>query len=128
MTTVMDSIKARSKSHAGLFALVGNRFWPDRLTKNAEMPACKYSMVSPPESNHMTHDGPGRRKYRYQIDCYAETPDAAFALMVQVRTAFDGYHLGPTFGWSFVKNYFKADELELNLHRYVVEIVIDHKN
>ena len=133
MPDVRFSVYSRATTHAGLSTLIGTRCWPKRLPETPTLPCMTYDIVSFPDAEqYVDHDTNGtansRGKHRIQLDGYANTPDEAAALGIQMFVAFQGWHdksLGV--GSSFVKNKFNADSLSIDAHREVVEIVVDQK-
>lgn len=126
--SVNATLYLRATTHDGLSALIGTRFYPNRLKQDCDFPAIRYLNVSSPDE-YTTHSSSGtdtRQRYRYQLDGYADTPDGLEDLRIQMYDAFHGYHAGKDLGFIFVKNFFDADALEINKHRVIMDIVIDH--
>jgi hypothetical protein len=62
-----------------LGALIGLDAFPDELPQNPPYPAVVYQMISGPRGYNM--DGRvGTTRFRFQVDCYAETASGAKAL------------------------------------------------
>ena len=125
---VRESLRSRCTGHAGVSGLIGTRCYPMTLPQNAQMPAVTYQLISTPPNNYQDHDGtPDRWTYRVQLDAYADTSDGAAALGDQLFAAFAGWSDPPSVGWSVVQNRQEQRDTILNLHRNIVEIVIDHE-
>jgi hypothetical protein len=125
---VRQSIFTRATSHAGLSALIGSRCYPDQLPEDVTLPALRYQLVSTPPQDYRDHDSnpPDRWIYRYQIDGWDSTPDAAATLGQEMKNAFEGWANGTAVGWCRVENEFGERDIALNQYRRMIEIVIDH--
>lgn len=70
-------------------ALAGNNIWGLTLPENSTLPALTYQIISC--VTDPTFSTVGQRKYRIQIDCWAESYLASVSLRGAVIQTLDGY-------------------------------------
>lgn len=92
MTLTLDEgLFAYLRGHAGLFALVASRIFPDFFAQNETLPAIAFALED--DISDMTQQGPSSlRKAIYHIGVWADTAKDAMAVGSQLRFALDGYH------------------------------------
>jgi hypothetical protein len=88
--TLTTAVVTRLRTEAATAALLGSRIYPLVLPQAPMLPALAYTRIS--QGEQFTSNGPsGLRRVRIQLDCYAETYDAARALADAVRNALNGW-------------------------------------
>jgi len=120
----------RMSGFAGITALVGTRLYPLRLKEDTTYPALVYRVITDPSVARSHHGKPDRKEGRAQIDCYAETGDAAATLGDQVEAAWDGYSSPGndcTVGYAFVANRSDRYDTSLRVFRDVIDITVEHE-
>ena len=75
----------------GVFDIVGNRIYPQKLPQDAQLPAVVYMMVSSLHVIAHGARGSGLATPRFQFSCLASTYPGAKLLAEQVRLALQGF-------------------------------------
>lgn len=91
MSAIDAAVRARLLGHAGVAAIVGTRVAVQPLHQGETLPAITYLVVSQIEHGQPVDGGSGMLRPRIQIDCWADTRDAADALEAQVADALNGF-------------------------------------
>jgi len=92
--TIESEIYDRATTHAGLLALISDRFYPGELPQDATYPAISYRQVSAGRPSAMGSDV-GIVDARFQLDIWTKDDesglsgyDSKIAVSEQVRAAF----------------------------------------
>lgn len=106
--TVEAVLYGRATGHAGLSALIGNRFYPVLVPQNETGDAVSYQRIG---AERVTASGanPGLVRARFQFDAWSATHPGMRALAEQLRQAFERWN---TAGPPVVQDVHFLNELE----------------
>ena len=85
MATIGSLLYDQLAADSGVSALVSTRIYPHILPQSPRVPALTYERIS----NSAQLGSTSLRQSRYQIDCWATTPDAAEGLSNAVKSAME---------------------------------------
>lgn len=83
---VGKSLRTKLLSYSGVSDLIGQRMYPSALVQSARMPAVVYYKIST-NREHSISDVTRLAHSRFQIDCYADTVEAANDVAHAIRTS-----------------------------------------
>jgi hypothetical protein len=131
--SVEAALAARAVAHAGLTALISDRFYADQAEQESTAPFCVFQTIGGLRERTF-----GKRaqivRARIQIDAYATTKSGAVALARQVVEAFDQW--SGSSGGITVHDSALEDERTLvelpdktgQLYRYSMDFVVQYAN
>ncbi len=85
-----SDLYSRLSGYSGLAALVADRIYPVKASQTTDTPYCAYQIID--RKRIYSHQGfTGLERYRVQISCVGNDPDAARAVVEQVIAAMEGW-------------------------------------
>jgi hypothetical protein len=126
---VADVLRSRLTSFAGLAALVSTRIQPGVASQNTARPYVTYQTISEVRDYGMG-GGIGIVFARYQFDVFAESYDAARAIVDQLRLALDFWaspSSSPEIIVVTVENVIDGYEPDTGYFHPVVDFLVTHR-
>ena len=116
MARLGDAVYARLVAHAGTKALVERRVYPMQLPQGTGEPSVPYPairfQVFERAPTHLMGADLNERHSEVQVDCYAETYEAAHAVAAEVRSALSRWE--GTAGGVTVLHFFVDGSLDMD--------------
>jgi gamma-glutamylcysteine synthetase len=87
---LIEDFYGRLSTYPGLVALVNDRIWPVEAEQGVKEPYCVYEQVS--GGRRYSHSGYSNlQRSRMQVNCYADTFEAAKEIAAQVTAALESW-------------------------------------
>ena len=109
----------------GVTAIAGDRIYPLLAPPDVARPYVVWQRIASEPQVSLAGFTSGLERIRVQIDCYADTPDAVFALAAAVRAAVQAA-TGPVRGITVNETDFFEDDTRL--YRRAVDVSVFHRS
>lgn len=126
---VEDAIKSRASGHAGLSALIEERFHPVAAPQDVVYPAVVYQRISSVPESAMTADTNVTRD-RFQFMVLAQSYESAVAVALQVKAAiqrWQGTESGVVIEDSYLFNDIDLYDDETRIFQRAIDFEIVHR-
>lgn len=128
MTEIQEQLYTRMTNYSGLYALVGDRIYPNVRAQDATLPCLSYLRVSDIDRFSCMGSDPGLVKALYQVDVWASTYDEANAVAKQVRLAFQRWRnsSGVNVQDTFIRTIRDLSEEDRKEYHIAIEIELNY--